>query len=173
MRIRGLIISAVFFGLLSTAVGTNAALAAEQPVARVGAYCVLTVNYPHASTHYSGTINVTATTTCPIPMTSIYIDTELKRTAPTAGSWWNGFGVTTYGLKSATDNQATSCAAGPGTYRGWATTRIVVPPGYVLTGPPYDSKYGTAVAVACGVNKSLAAIPMDVAEVRIEFERVD
>jgi hypothetical protein len=106
-------------------------------------------------------------------MTSIYIDTELKRTAPTSGSWRNGFGVTTYGSKSATDTQATSCSAGPGTFRGWATTRIVVPPGYVLTGSPYDSKYGTAVAVACGVNKSLVTIPNEITEsVRIEFERV-
>ena len=156
--------------LLTT--GGTAAQAAEQLVSRIDSYCTLTVNYPHASTHFSGTINVTAKTTCPIPMTSIYIDTELKRTAPTAGSWWNGFGVTEYASTWALDTQATSCAAGPGTFRGWATTRIVVPPGYVLTGSPYDSKYGVAIALACGVNKSLVAIPTDVAEVRIEFERV-
>jgi hypothetical protein len=154
-------------------IGVSPAIALEQPVVRVGEYCILKVNHPHPSVHASGTINVTATTTCPIPMASIYIDTELKRTAPTAGSWWNGFGVTTYASKTATDNQATSCSRGPGTFRGWATTRIVVPPGYVLTGPPYDSKYGTAVPLACGASKSMVAIPMAVTEVRIEFERVE
>lgn len=148
------------------------AVAAEAAVDHRMPFCTLTVNYPHASVHASGTINVTATTSCPDPMTSIYIDTELKRTAPTTGSWWNGFGVTRYAAASATDDQATSCSAGPGTFRGWAETRIVPPPGYQLSSSPYDAKYGAAIPLACGSSKSITTIPTDSVSVRIEYEPI-
>jgi hypothetical protein len=135
--------------------------------------CTLTVQHPHASTHVSGTINVVAVTSCPIPMSSIYVDVELLRVSPSPKTWWNGVGVTSYASTRAQDNQATSCSAGPGTYRGWATTKIVPPPGYVLTGPGNQSKYGAAVAVACGVSaKTLEPPQMESATVLIEYERV-
>src|SRR3982751_562695 len=80
------------------------AVAADQVFSE---YCELIVNHPHASGHVSGTINVTAVIKCPIPMTSIYIDTELQRFSPNRHTWYNGRGVTRLGALSATDNQAT------------------------------------------------------------------
>jgi hypothetical protein len=170
MKKQLLLMSAIAVGLTlgssAPAWATSSQADVRQP------FCSLTVNYPHASVHASGTINVTATTSCPDPMTSIYIDTELWRTAPTAGQWWNGFGVTKYASKSATDNQATSCVSGPGTFRGSATARIVPPPGYTLSSSPYDSKYGASIALACGASKWMTSVPVESVVVLIEYEAV-
>ena len=148
------------------------ASAVESTPSLASYFCILTVNYPHGSTHVSGTINVTATTTCPTAMSSIYIDVELQRTSPNPNTWFNGTGITTSGKTNASDNQATSCSQGPGTFRGWATTTIVPPPGYVLTGSPTDSKWGTAVGVACGLSKSTAAQGTTSDTVLVEYEPV-
>lgn len=127
---------------------------AESPVPAHAApllTCTLTVNDPHGSTHVSGTINVTATTSCPLPMTSIYLDVELMRVSPSAKTYFAKPGVTApAGYATWTQNESTSCSQGPGTFRGWATTSIVPPPGYVLDGSGTYAKYGTTVSVACG-----------------------
>jgi len=131
--------------------------------------CDLNVQNPHGSVHYTGTINVVAVTTCPVAMTSIFIEVQLERQAPTQFVW-PGKEETTLGKKTAQGNAASPCSAGPGTFVGWARTRIVPPAGYVLTGSGTIAKFGTSLGVACGLSKSITAIEAE--PVHITFEKV-
>jgi hypothetical protein len=48
-------------------------------------HCTLTIQYPHASTHVSGTVNVVGDVTCPITMREMYLRIYLEKSG--GGSW--------------------------------------------------------------------------------------
>jgi hypothetical protein len=146
---------AIGFAVAALVAGSVVWAPAPSAQAATELQCTLSVQHPHGSTHVSGTINVVAVTTCPVAMTSIYIDVELNRTSGVYTTW-TGTPKYTYGKKTAQGNAATSCSAGPGTFQGWAITTIVPPAGYVLTGSGTSHKYGTAVSVACGLAAAAA-----------------
>lgn len=149
--------------ILVSSCGASAAHAAQDE------YCDLFVDYAHPSHHVNGTVNVEARTACTRPMTSIYVNVELIRTAPSSLKWF-GTGVTNYGKPNLKANRAGPCSAAPGSFRGWASTKIVPPPGYRLTGPGTLSMYGPSRNVACGVG--IAAPTTESWSIRIPLEPI-
>jgi hypothetical protein len=77
-------------------------------------------NNPHHSTHYPGTINVTAFTSCSQNVPEIYVETTLQRYTCFIFCWWGNAGPkgssVRYGRSYVETNSSTSCKSG--TYRG-------------------------------------------------------
>jgi hypothetical protein len=103
------------------------------------------VNYPHNSTHVSGTVNVTSEISCSSNVDSIYISTGL-RGAQSSNGWSQKFST----------NYASSNAAVPcknGTYWGIASGTVTFPSGYT---PHVQNVSGTGGSRA--VNCSVAGV---------------
>lgn len=111
--------------------------------------CSLNVHHVHASHHVSGTINGTSTISCNGNAGSLTLHYSLIRVSPNPLQWGAG-SKSNQGLNSIANNRAVPCSEGPGDFRGWAQGVISPPPGYTLTGPASDKKYGTILPVACG-----------------------
>ena len=105
--------------------------------------CTGNVQNPHKSTHVPGTVNVVVTLTCTARVPQINIRAALYR---------NGLLVKDSGQKTvnntsfASHNAAVPCVSG--TYRGWMSTGVLFPPGYI---PPTSagSAFGNSVSITC------------------------
>ena len=75
--------------------------------------CTASVQWPHGSTHVSGTINVVSSVNCSQTMNEIYQMTYLYRTD---GAYWPGKPFDKFNVKSGQSNAATSCSQGPATF---------------------------------------------------------
>ncbi|MFD6054543.1 hypothetical protein [Agromyces sp. NPDC060279] len=115
--------------------------------------CGLDVQYVHASSHVSGTINGVAVITCSGPAGSLKLDYSLIRTTPNYKQWGAGQ-KTNVGKASLQNNRAVNCSEGPASFGGWAQGVISPPAGYTLVGSAKNSKWGTVRTVACGVSFS-------------------
>lgn len=109
-------------------------------------WCTLTINYPHASTHVSGTINVTGSVSCPVTMTEMYLQIHLQKST---GASWAGTPKNYFNTSWLSANAATSCSSGAGSYRGRAYT-VVRPPAGWSPSSQSQTKYSPYVSVGCG-----------------------
>ncbi len=116
-------------------------------------WCTLTINYPHASGHVSGTINVTGSVSCPVTMTEMFLQVHLQKST---GASWAGPSKDLFNTTWLNTNAATSCSSGAGSYRGRAYTEVRPPAGW---SPAMQSqtKYSPYVSVACGGGTGFAA----------------
>lgn len=114
--------------------------------------CTHSVQYPHASTHVNGTINVVAGVTCTSTMSRIYIRTWLHKSG---GSTWPGAPRDWLVTSSVSANAATDCSNGPGTFYGSSTTELYPPAGYTPTYATLTNT-GASVWVKCGSGISIA-----------------
>lgn len=87
--------------------------------------CIGQTDTPHKSTHQPGTINVTASTRCSLPVSTIYVDTVLQKWTcigicfwANVGSFSPRTGIGTY-VKT---NSAAACNSGA--YRGLSNHRV-------------------------------------------------
>lgn len=149
---------------------SDADLAARAPTFT----CDMNVQNAHGSTHVAGTINVVVVVKCQIAPTQIRLATSLIRTSPSYSQWHAGT-KNESGVKTLQNNASTSCAQGPGQFRGWGWGTITPPPGYELQGPADYNKYGNITGVACGVVDRVAPLgDDDVAEkLTLTFVRSD
>lgn len=109
-------------------------------------FCGLKTDYPHGSTHVSGTINVVARVTCDSPVTSLGVTVRLLRSEVSKGDHYEY----NAGSASVSSNKAISCLGNsPGNFRGDSNAAITPPPGYT---PTYQVLYHSSptVPVACG-----------------------
>jgi hypothetical protein len=98
-----------------TIVTTNSAAAVIE--------CTLSVDDAHGSTHVTGTTNVMSKVQCKNGVAgSIKLATQLIRMTP-SHTEWGATTKTVVGKAYAGNNAATSCSAGPGNFRGWASPR--------------------------------------------------
>ncbi len=133
-------------------------LAAASPAAAADVItCTLRVDNPHASTHVSGTINVSATMTCSRQIAEIYIRTTLYK--GTGSPSWQGASNDRFNVAALSANAAAPCSAGPGSFYGYATSTVTPPAGYTVSGPNPVVKRGLSISVACG-NARMAAESM-------------
>lgn len=135
--------------------------------------CNLDVQWPHGSTHVSGTINVVTRIDCQIPAAHLRLATSLIRTSPTYAQWHAGTKNqdNTAWLQN---NRAVPCNQGPGNFRGWGWGTITAPPGYQLSGPADYDKYGDIKPVACGVSRVSGGDDTEYAErITVSFVRSD
>jgi hypothetical protein len=111
--------------------------------------CTIKANNPHASTHVSGTINAVGTVSCSVVMSEIYLAVHLEKA--TGGSWSSWPFYDSYNTKWASENAATSCGQGPGTFRSRVSYVLQAPPG---ANPAYSSGsiYSPWISVACGAS---------------------
>ena len=118
---------------------------ATPAVATETIHCDLNVQYPHGSSHVSGTVNVQARTTCPIVMKEIYIRTWLQKST---GGTWTGASQDRFNLSTLAANSATSCTNAPGSFRGYATTIVHAPAGWTPASRQH-TVYGSWRYVSC------------------------
>jgi len=136
--------------------------------------CNLNVQYVHGSTHVSGTINGVAVVTCTGgPAGSLLLHYSLIRVSPNPNQW-AADDTSNVGASSLQNNRAVPCSEGPGDFRGWAMGVITPPPGYQLTGPAENKKYGAIQPVACGLSLAFASSAPVLAEsTSVTFTRSD
>lgn len=136
--------------------------------------CDLNVQYPHGSTHVSGTINVVSRVNCTAAPAMLQLDVSLKRTSLPQKTWYSPR-ASNLKQSSIQSNRAVSCSEGPGNFQGWARGIITPPPGYKLQGPPDYSKWGKIVFVICGPQmlQSMTNIPSVGETVTFTFVRED
>lgn len=160
-------------------VGDNIALTVNAPtatarsdqrgIAAADITCNLDVQWPHGSTHVSGTINEVVRIDCKYvtggkaPMGGLRLAMFLARVSPNFMQW-HASPVTNTGASSIQNNKAVSCAEGPGDFRGWGWGTLTPPPGYSLVGPADYDKFGDTKATACGVANKEASTEPGVAE---------
>lgn len=130
--------------------GTLLMAAAPAPTAAplAEAICNLQVQYPHASSHVNGTINVVSTIDCPFPAKEIYMRTTLVRTSDSVQ--WPGTPQDVAGpISHVQSNAAAPCSAGPATFKGYGYATVYPPAGYT---PSIVSKgiWGGSLGVICG-----------------------
>lgn len=116
--------SVLVFSLGGLAGGIDSAAAAASASTIT---CTINVQYPHGSTHVSGTINVVSTVSCTAPVPRIQQRTALYKSG--GSSWW-GTPVDKNGVAAVQSNAATSCSQAPGQFYGVAVTTINFPAGY-------------------------------------------
>ena len=107
------------------------AAAAPTPVIN----CFLNLDYPHASSHVPGTVNVVANVTCTAPVSQITLDVQLIRDGnyiEPAGSCLNE------GSGYLQCNAAEVCHSGS-FYSAQANAEVIFPPGYAAS--PQQSTY--------------------------------
>jgi hypothetical protein len=121
-------------------------------------HCTLTIQYPHASTHVSGTVNVVGDVTCPITMREMYLRIYLEKSG---GGSWAGTPLDYFNVSYLKGNSATSCSNAPGTFRGMSSTIVYPPAGWT---PAYqsESKYSPWISLACGASFRAAGEPQTV-----------
>lgn len=125
-------------------------------------WCTLTINYPHASTHVTGTINVTGSVSCPVTMTEIFLQIHLQKST---GASWAGTPKDFFNASWVSANASTACSSGAGSYRGRAYTEVRPPAGW---SPAMQSqtKYSPYVSVGCGGS---ALAPAEGADTTVEL----
>ncbi|NHI16884.1 hypothetical protein [Microbacterium excoecariae] len=121
---------------------------ADISAARVDFNCYVQAQYPHGSTHVSGTINVVVTTKCDVPVARMRLAAELYRISPYAR--YVGVPKVDTDVISLKANAATSCSAGPAKFQGLALATIQPPAGFKLRGSPSRTERGLVRSVACG-----------------------
>jgi len=121
-------------------------LAAAPANAVVIGVCTIKVNDPHGSTHVSGTINAVGTVECSTTMQEIYVKTTLQKSA---GPSWAGTPFDRFNVARGQANAATSCTAGPGTFRT-VTSYVLRAPAGIDPAYAANTVYGPWRSVACG-----------------------
>lgn len=150
---------------------TSAALVAVSAPASavVVGICTIKANYPHGSTHVSGTINGVGTISCTKTMTSLYINVKLLKSG---GPTWYGTSSLDYGVKNLRGNSATSCSNGPAKFKTSVEFILDAPPGYKP-----DRYVGAVISpwrsVACGVASRAAAASDETVSVDIPILSAD
>lgn len=125
--------------------------------------CSVTTEYPHGSTHVSGTVNVVSKVSCSAPVAKIRSATELARVDPYQR--WVGVPQVKKGLPALKSNAATSCNYAPADFAGVGFATITPPAGYVLHGSPNVTKFGKTQPVRCGSKAAATAPGEGVAEI--------
>ena len=103
----------------------------ERAAAATTAYtidCNLQAQYPHASTHYPGRVNIVATVTCTAPVNYIVIGVALTRNGTYVSPSGSCDGENTAYLKC---NASEPCHSGS-LYGGQANSQVIFPPGGVV-----------------------------------------
>lgn len=108
--------------------------------------CTASVQYPHGSTHVSGTINVVSSVNCSTVMNEIYQQTRLYKSG---GGSWLGLPFDRFNVSYGSSNAATACSNGPGTFYGTAYTILYPPAGYFPSRGTMESA-GASNWVKCG-----------------------
>lgn len=149
------VLAAVGVGALLTVGSVVTAAPANAIVVGV---CTMNAQNPHGSTHVAGTINTVGTASCSIVMSEIYVKAVLYRAD---GASWAGAASDYFNTNYEQSNAATSCSAGPATFRMSLSYVLRAPAGY---DPAYSANtiYSPWVSVACGA--SFAATQKAVAE---------
>lgn len=135
--------------------------------------CNLNVEYVHASTHVSGTINGVAKISCNGASGTLGLHYSLVRNSPTYAQW---AATSKYNSAQSTiqNNKGVPCSYGPGYFQGWAQGELTPPPGYQVVGTGTSNQWGANRQVACGVGKSAAQSEPEVAEtLTVTFVRND
>lgn len=101
--------------------------------------CFGQTNNPHGSGHFHGTVNVGATTTCPVQVPTIHVDTQLQKQSCIFiifCSWYAYGPIGSATLYNATQASAFSAGAPcvTGTYRGVSTHWVIFPDGSFASG---------------------------------------
>lgn len=127
--------------------------------------CTASVQYPHASTHVSGTINVVSSVNCSAVMNEIYQQTRLYKSG---GGSWLGLPFDRFNVSYGSSNAATACSNGPGTFYGTAYTILYPPAGYSPSRGTIESA-GASSWVKCGSGVTrLAPSGEDITQLKAE-----
>ena len=138
-------------------VGLTAVLPAASASAALTAgsiVCTVDVQYPHGSSHVSGTINEVSTVLCNEAVPRLSQTTTLHKSG---GGSWKGTLKVGYDTKLVQSNRATSCSEAPGKFYGSAVTDVTWPVGYV--GPTHNSLTGKTVSVTCSSASVAVKVP--------------
>lgn len=107
---------------------------------------MISVDYPHASHHVGGTINVSGRVDCEQRMESIYIRLYLHKQG---GGEWPGTPASMNNASYPKANAAAPCSVGPGQFWGEARVTAVPPAGWTPRSATGWAN-GFVIPLACG-----------------------
>lgn len=139
-------VGAAVLGLVGLATVSPLSPAAPAKANIVIQVCNINVNWPHGSTHVTGTINATSTISCSTVMPNLRMQNYLVRTD---GALWSKPLISYLNVTYLPTNASTGCSAGPANFMNHTYYNITFPPGY--TPQNYEGWHDSPwVGVACG-----------------------
>lgn len=143
-----------------------AGLVVAQPAQAIDvSVCKIKSNYPHPSTHVTGTINAVSTISCDRKMGSIFLRNTLVKGN---GAQWPGSVLSNVNIKSGQSVSNTSCSQGPGANFRTSTYYSIVFPAPLQPQNASGWNYSPWVPAICG--GQIASMPTGTIEKTITID---